>query len=438
MASIIAAASRIKRELDQWINPELVDESCRKAKHRWRKRQLDPRSTVHLLMLQLLAQVALRGLRHVAQVSLSAQAICKARMRLPLKVMLSLVQRICGKLQGEQAAAPTLWNQLRVFLADGMSFLVPDRPKLAKQYGRASNQHGPSRSYPLPKLLALLDLSSGLISKVIALPHARQERTCLGRLLSYLNPGDLLLADRGFCGFAQLAMMIAAGVQGCMRIPQWQAVLGKGKGIRRRIRLLGRDDLLVRWTRPDHPAKWMSLRRWLQLPEALELRQITFRIKKPGSRDQWLRLITTLTDAGKYPAEQIVKLYTKRWQVEVYFRDMKRTLGMKQMRSCTVAGVRKEICAFVLLYNLIRHVMRQAADAMNVEPDRVSFIDTMRWLLWSPADMKLEKLVINPHRRRPPEPRVLKRGSHKYPLMRKARKTLRDQLLRELIIENLC
>ncbi|MGD0138155.1 MAG: IS4 family transposase [Tepidisphaeraceae bacterium] len=432
MANICGALTRIKSELGQWIDQELVEQSCREGNHRWRRRRLDPLSSVHLLMLQLLAQVALRGLRHVAQVSLSAQAICQARMRLPLEVMLSLVRQACKNLCGEGVDAPELWNGHRVLLGDGMSFLTPDTPELAGRFGKASNQHGSSCSYPVPKLLAMLDLGSGLISKVIALPHARQERTCLGRLLSYLQPGDVLLLDRGFAGFAQVAMMLAAGVHCCMRLPQWLAVVGRGKGNRRRIRKLGRNDLLVRWIKPNQSAGWMSRNKWALLPAELMLRQINFRIKRPGFRHQWMRVITTLLDPKRYPAEQIIELYAKRWQVEVCFRDMKRTLGMKQMRSRSVAGVRKEICAFVLLYNLIRHVMRRAAAAMNVEPDRVSFIDAMRWLLWSPPGTALDKLVVNPRRGRKPEPRVLKRGSHKYPLMRKPRKVLQDELLREL------
>src|SRR5439155_13556080 len=119
MASIGWALIRIKSELDQWIDQKLVEQSCREANYRWRKRKLDPLCSVHLLMLQLLAQVALRGLRHVARMSLSAQAICQARMRLPLKVMLSLVQQVCGNLCGGEAQS--LWNGHRVLLANGMS-----------------------------------------------------------------------------------------------------------------------------------------------------------------------------------------------------------------------------------------------------------------------------------------------------------------------------
>ena len=431
MASIGRALVRIKSELDQWINPKLVEQSCQESGYRWRRRKLDPLASVHLLMLQLLAQVALTGLRHVANLPISAQAICRARMRLPLTVMLSLVRQVCQNLCGVDAQ--NLWHGHRVFLVDGMSFLTPDTPPLARRFGKASNQHGTSCSYPVPKLLALLDLGSGLISKVIALPHARQERTCLVRLLSCVKAGALLLGDRGMAGFAQVAMMLAAGVDGCLRLPRWLAVIGAGRVNHRRITRLGENDLLVRWTKPPRRVGWMSKQRWDLLPAELTLRQVSCRIKKPGFRDQWLRVITTLLDPQLYPAQQIIELYARRWQVEVCFRDMKRTLGMKQMRSRTVAGVRKEICAFVLLYNLIRRVMCCSAEAMGTAPDRISFIDALRWLLWSAAPgQAAPMLLINRRRRRGPEPRMLKQGRHKYPLMRKPRPQLREMLVQEL------
>lgn len=431
MASIQGALVRIKMELDQWIAQEVVEESCREAGYRWRRRMLDPQLSVHLLMVQLLAQVALSGLRYVAAMPMSVQAICQARMRLPLGVMMSLVRQVCGALSGTDGVSR--WHGHPVFLVDGMSFLTPDTPELARHYGKASNQHGRSFSYPVPKLLAMLDLGSGLISKVIALPHARQERTCLTRLLSNLKAGALVLGDRGFAGFAQVAMMIGLDVEGCMRLPRWLAVLGAGTANHQRIRTLGENDLLVRWIKPAARVGWMSRQRWDLLPAEMMLRQVSVRIKKPGFRDQWLRVITTLLDPDIYPASEIIELYSRRWQVEVFFRDMKRTLGMKQMRSRTVAGVRKEICAFVLLYNLIRHIMGRSAVAMGVAADRISFIDTMRWLLWSSgSDSEPPMLLINPRRRRVPEPRVLKHGRHKYPLMRKPRRELREMLLREL------
>lgn len=436
--SIACALGRIKRELDHWVDGPMVERACRDAGHRWRRRVLDPLTSVHLMLLQSLARVALAGLRHAA--AASAQAICQARQRLPLAVLLQLVEHGCAAAcsgAADTAAAggapgegPGLWHGLRVFLADGMSVLAPDTPPLRARYGAGSNQHGGSCSYPLPKLLALMDLGSGLIRRVIALPHARTERTCLARLLRHLSAGDLLLCDRGLGSYAHLALMAARGIACCVAVPRWLSVLGPGKGCHRRLRKLGDNDLLVRWTKPRRRPAWMSRRGWKALPAELVLRQVNLRTRRPGFRDQWLRVVTTLTDPAAYPAGEVAALYGRRWQVEVYFRDLKRTLGMHRLRSRTAAGVRKEIAAFVLLYNLVRRVMGRAAAAQGAEPDRVSFTDAARWLLWSAAGDPLPRLVVNPRRVRPAEPRVLKHGRHKYPLMNRPREALRDQLRR--------
>ena len=124
--------------------------------------------------------------------------------------------------------------------------------------------------------------------------------------------------------------------------------------------------------------------RWKTLSnEVLTLRQISFRVYRKGFRVQWAWIITTLLDPEKYPAQELIELYSQRWQVEVYFRDLKKTLGIGMISARTATGVRKEILAFVLLYNLVRRVMQQAAIAQGVSADRVSFIDALRWLLWS-------------------------------------------------------
>jgi hypothetical protein len=360
---------------------------------------------VHLLVLQLLARVALAGLRQVSGLAVSAQAVCRARQRLPLSVWLALVDRSGGA--GEDtstSSSSSLWHGMRVLLADGLSVLAPDAPGVAGRYGRAANQHGTSASYPMPKLLAMVDWSTGLILRVIGLPHGRNEKVCLGRLLGHAGPGDLLLADRGLVSFAHVALMAARGVACCCRLPACMTVTGRGRGgCRRLLRELGAHDRLVRWLRPDRrPAAWMTRAAWAALPDELVLRQVGRRVSRAGFRDRWLWVVTTLTDAAAHPAAEVLDLYGRRWRVEVCFRDLKATLGMGRLRSRTLAGVRKEVAAFVLLYNLVRRVMCRAAAARGVDPDRVGFADACRWVLWAGPGDPPPVLVINP--RRPDRP----------------------------------
>jgi hypothetical protein len=444
--TISHALGHIKAQLEQHVPAALIDDSCRAVGHVWRARTLGPAMTVHLFLLQLLARVALRGLRHAAGLAVSAQAICAAKARLPRAVLRRLITATAtatgaatGAATGGAGAGGDLWHGLRVRLVDAMSFLTQDTAALSRRYGKGCNQRGVSHGYPVPKLLASIDRVSGMILRVIALPAARQERTCLARLLRPLGNGDLVLGDRGLVSFAHVALALQRGIHCLMRLPQCMQVHGRGRGCRRRIGRLGRQDLLVRWQRPAYRRRrhaWMSRRRWAALPAQLTLRQVAFRLQRPGFRPSWAWVITTLSVAEQYPAAAIAELYGQRWQVEVCFRDLKRTLGMgaaAPLSARSVAGVQKEVLAFVLLYNLVRRVMLVAAARQQVAADRISFVDAARWLLWSSSSSSSDDdegnvratLIVNPRRHRPSEPRRLKRGRKRFPQLRDSRASAR-------------
>ena len=305
-----------------------------------------------------------------------------------------------------------------------MSFLVNDTAELARKYGKSSNQRGTSRGYPTPKLLTLMEAGAGYVGRAIILPYARQEFTCLARLFKSIGPSSLLLGDRGLVSFTHLALMMARGIHGCFRLPRGKVVRGRGKGSRRSTKRLGRQDMLVTWTACQRP-KWMSKKRWATVSgQTLKLRQIAFRVCRKGFRTHWAWIITTLLDPEQYPAQELIGLYSDRWQIEVYFRDLKCTLNMGKISARTVKGVQKEVLAFILLYNLIRKVMQTAAKQQAVPPDRISFKDAMLWLLYSPPGTPLPRLIVNPRRKRATQPRKLKKGRHRFPQLNQPRAEL--------------
>ena len=419
MATVSTSLRDVKAHLQELVSDEDVSQICKRLGHTWRNRVLNPAATVQLFLLQLLAKVSMQGLRHVAGISVTAQAICKAKQRLPLQLFMALVSQCVP-----EGPCQSLWHGLALYMVDGMSFLTADTPALVKKFGKASNQRGTSNSYPVPKLLALMDFTGGFIRRVIALPAARQEFTCLSRLFRAVGKNALLLGDRGLVSFAHMALLMDAGAHGCFRLPRWQVTYGRGKCSRRLIDRLGKQDLLVGW-KPCRRPKWMSGKRWEALASReLVLRQIAYRVHRKGFRAPWAWIITTLLDPQKYPAEELIALYNKRWQIEVYFRDLKRTLGMEIIAARTVAGARKEILAFVLLYNLVRRVMQQAAVQQQTTADRISFVDALRWLLWSSPGDPIPKLTVNEPRTRCSPPRRIKRGRHRFPQLNKSRSEL--------------
>jgi hypothetical protein len=438
-SSIVTALGRIKHRLEHFAPAHAIERHCRDVGHRWRRRTLGPATTVQLTLLQILSGCALTGLRRVAsEVRATAQAVAKARARLPVTLWSAVLAMLRPAATSSSSASSSscgasLWHGLRVWVADGMSFLTADTPALAGRYGKPSNRFGKARGYPAPKLLSLLDLATGAIARCIPLPYERQEQTCLSRLFAMLAPGDLLVGDRGLGSFAQLALLITRGVAGVFRLPKDRVVKGRGKGNRRRVRRLGPRDNLVTWDRTGARPSWMSKLRLAALPASLVLRQVAFRIRRRGRRDRWCWLVTTLTDPIRYPAKDLVALYRRRWRVEVCFRDLKRSLAASSagprrrvlVAARTPEGVRKELLALVVLYNLVRALMAGSAARQGVAAERVSFVDALRCLLWcDPAADAEAELIVNPARRRPTEPRRVKGGGKAYPLLNRGRASL--------------
>jgi hypothetical protein len=141
-----------------------------------------------------------------------------------------------------------------------------------------------------------------------------------------------------------------------------------------------------------------------------------------------ITLVTTLLDASAYPATDLAELYYKRWRVELNFRHIKISMKMDVLRCETVEGILKELAIFCLAYNLVRSVMLESARARGVDPDRLGFIDAVRWLIGLEGDSEPVRPVINPLRRGRVEPRVVKRRPKQYMRMTKPRSELRKQL----------
>ena len=265
----------------------------------------------------------------------------------------------------------------------------------------------------------------------------------VNRIHPKLRPGDLLVADRGFCSFAHLALILKHDLHACLRLHHKQIVdfrphrrhatsrRSTGRPRSRWLERLGPLDQIVAWTKPEQKPAWMPPADFEALPASIPVREVRYTVRTPGFRVRAITLVTTLLDAAKYPAAELAELYHRRWQVETNLRHLKTTLGMDILHCKTVDGVLKELWMFVLVYNLVRLVMLEAARRQGVEPERISFVDALRWLAHAPPDDQLPPLIINPHRPDRIEPRVIKRRMKEYRLMKQPRAVLRQALLEQ-------
>lgn len=443
MVTVRSGLQKIKDDYRSFIPVEAILLACRHHGHEFRQRLLGPVETIYLFLIQILhGNAACSSLRHLAGMACSVTAYGKARARIPVAVFRTLLRWVCQA--GRNVTAPTLWHGHRVFHVDGSSFSMPDTPDLQNAFGQPGGQ-APGCGFPVAHLLAMFDAATGMILDVLVAPLRSHEMAHISGMHDSLRAGDVLVADRGFCSYAHLALLSLRHVHAVFRVHQRTHVdfqpgrrhrtPGKknpaGLPRSRWLRRLGVEDQLVEWYRPRSRPSWMSVEQFQQLPASLTVRELAYRVETPGFRTRRIVLVTTLLDADIYPAADLAELYRRRWQVEVNLRHLKQTMGMDVLRCKTADGVLKEMMMFAMAYNLVCVVIRQAATQQNVPSDRISFVDALRWLqTWTPGKA-LIPLIVNPLRPGRIEPRVVKRRPKQYKLMTEPRQTLRNRLLNQ-------
>ena len=445
MLSMTAALTRIKGRVSDAVPVELIQRLCREVGHRWRDRDLGPVVTTHLFLQQVLhGNVAVAELRRLSGLSFTEAAYCQARARLPRALLERLQQAVTDALCERLEVRPAeRWHGHRVFLLDGSGFSMPDTPALQAQFGQPGGQ-AEGCGFPVAHLLARFDAATGLLLRTTVLPMRSHDLAGAPAMHADLRVGDVLVGDRAFGSYAHLALCQQRGVHGVFRAHQkqivdfrprrrqasqrWRRGGGKGRPSSRWLKRLGQHDQLVEYVKPKERPAWLTQEQYAALPEVLVVREVRYAIPDRTRRTRVVTLVTTLLGAEQYPAKDLAQLYGLRWAVETNLRHLKQTLHLDVLRCQTVEGVLKELAVFVLIYNLVRRVMWEAARRQGVAPERASFVDAWRWLRHAQPGEELPVLVVNPERPGRAEPRVRKRRPKEFPLMKRPRAVLRKEL----------
>lgn len=410
MASIPEAVDSLKGSIKEALAPEQVIAACREAGHHWRVRTLDPVNTVWLFVLQILHGNT--ACTHVARLlpgrPVTDSAYCQARSRLPLRVFTRLFHRMARGLQ-MQAAGPG-WHGRRVLQVDGTCCSMPDTKELDRAFGHPPAQAA-GCSFPVMHLLGLLESGTGFLIDLVPSPLRTHDARAVRWVHRHLHRGDILVGDRAFSGFAHLALLMRRGVDGLFRQHQCR------RTDFRRGRVLGVEDRLVKIRKGQHAPAWMLDGEFERLPNELMVRIVRYRLEARGYRTRELTLVTTLQDQTAYPKEELAQLYGERWEIEVNFRHLKQTLGLDVLKCKTVDGVLKELYTFGMAYNLVRALMVEASQHQGVPPDRISFVDVLRWLAERRPHEPMPRFAVNPLRPGRHRPRIVKRRPKQYPRM---------------------
>jgi hypothetical protein len=356
--------------------------------------------------------------------SMNTGPYCKARLRLLLSHLKEAV-RSSGQVLHEQASKDWLWKGHRVMLVDGTTFLMPDTDDNQKTFPQQSAQK-PGLGFPIVRLVGLLSLATGSCVDYAIGPYQGKgsgETSLFSQLIKTLSKNDLLLADRYYTSYANMALLMQ---QRTFLVFRQRSTVTTDF---RRGQRLGAKDHLIRVKKPKKKPVWMSDTVWAGVPDELLIRE--FSVKG-------IVYVTTLIDSKAYPKKALAELYQQRWQIEVDFRTIKTSMGMEMLRCKTAEMVKKEIAVHLLAYNLIRANLARAACLNDRMPRHLSFMATVQLMrntaslcitttgralmkLISPLLIAMSQTEIG-QRERPNQPRVIKRRPKAYPIMTKPRR----------------
>ena len=348
-------------------------------------------------------------------------AYCNARLRMSETGLHDLMVESGQRLS---QAGPLQPGCRPIRVVDGSGTQLPDTKANQKEYPQPSAQ-SPGCGFPVLFFVVLMDLYSGAILELEAGDLAINERTLFRRLWDRLAAGDIVLGDRGFDAYADMALLLQRRVDSIFRLHPHRTIDLS------RARKNGRGDWCLDLPVPVRPPQWAAGK---SLPPTLRVRIVEFKPPRGCRVKGNIRLVTTLLDPLLYPKSWLKAMYARRWEMEVTLHHIKTTMKLEELHGKSPAMCRKELYMGLLVYNLVRWLMLAAAHKVGVPVDRISFKGTWQRLVeWINAPLddrdKLFRLMrgligrdLVPHRPNRREPRRIKRRPKTYPLLYHPRK----------------
>lgn len=294
-------------------------------------------------------------------------AITQARQRLGAGVMRQLFHQVV-KTQATSETIGAFIQGLRVVAIDGTALDLPDSEENARVFGRPGSRPGTTAAFPKVRLVILVEAGTHLIFDALMCPYRMGERARALKLLRSVSAGMLLMWDRGLHSYAMVEGTVSRGCDYLGRIPANVKFL-------RETTL--EDGSYLSWIYP--PGKFRK-----KGCQPIQVRVIEYKCFHPDSQGEEItyRLITSLLDIERFPAQLLACEYHQRWEVENTIDEFKvHLLGRKtHIRSPRPKEVVQEVYGLLLGHWAVRSLIFQAATGAGVSPLRLSFTGTLRVL----------------------------------------------------------
>ena len=265
-----------------------------------------------------------------------------------------------------------LWKGLEVTAIDGTTMELARNEVLEGEFGTPAD-----RARPLLRVIAHVRTATfRWIGAAIGGYHDG-ENALADQLEGSFAPGMLNLADRGFFSMHRWIRFSATGAHLAWRDQERREIrpaqdhqtLPDGSEL---VMLHESDGMRARRRRePGDP-------RAERLPDTTA-RLVTFTItattRSGRTKTTRMRVLTTLLDHEAYPAREIAVLYAERWQIEIAFLHLKRTVRgpRRPLRGQSPELARQEAWALLLIHNITATAAARAAGPAGLDPGLIPF-----------------------------------------------------------------
>ncbi len=309
----------------------------------------------------------------------TTSAICQARARLGAAPIEELFHRVAVPLArpGTRGAWFRSW---RVMAIDGVVLDIPDTPENNAEFEHSTGGKGES-AFPVVRVVGLAECGTHAIVSAALGTWSTGEQTLVPQLLPDLEPDMLVLADRGLYSYRLFHAITDTGAAVVFRVSaklilpvlqvypdgSYRSVIldpARQSPIRKRARKAGgaEHEVLAAAGTPCRVVEYM--------------------IPNRGGSTETFCLVTSILDYAEAPAYELAALYHERWEFELTLDEIEiHQLGHgRVLRSKSPEMVKQEIWGILLAHYAIRHLMHEAADTADLDPDRLSFIESLRFI----------------------------------------------------------
>ena len=306
-------------------------------------------------------------------IDMAESSLSERRQALPFEIFEELLKRVLRPIAKMKNKGQAYYREWRLVAIDGLGFSLPNN-KSIQQSGcrKGGNQHGQAGFAKLNNAVLLELVMHNPLAAALG-RNGESEWKLAQRLIQQVPSNSLLLADRLYgCG-AFVASLL-------------ENFKGSGSHFLLRVKNALKARLLKNLSDGSQLVEVQALEpgNTHRVAATVTVREIRATIQRRGCRPVSLRLWTSLLDPHKAPAGELVRLFTQRWEHELYFRELKSSLGVNDLlRSQTIETAAQEVAAMIIGSSLVAHE-RAKLKTGEVLQHRISLIKTREILqpLW--------------------------------------------------------